>query len=86
MRFYLQNLARFHHLPTPQELVGMKEDLAFKETEMKKSEVTSSGLAGGMSMLLYNGLHHIFPWVFLQQNVNFAPNNSHIKRFINPSL
>ena len=43
----LQNLARFHHLPTPQELEGMKEDLAFKENEMKKSEATSSGLAGG---------------------------------------
>ena len=51
-----QNLARFHHLPTPQELEGMKEDLAFKETEMKKSEATSSGLAGGenYSMVLAN--------------------------------
>ncbi|KAK2157503.1 hypothetical protein LSH36_190g05020 [Paralvinella palmiformis] len=46
LEHFSRNLARFHHLPTPKELEGMKEDLAFKETEMKKSEVTSSGLAG----------------------------------------
>lgn len=42
----LINLQRFGHLPTPQELSSMKEDLAFKETEMSKSEHTASGLAG----------------------------------------
>jgi len=41
-----RNLARYHHLPTPQELNSMKDDLAFKENEMKKSEHTASGLAG----------------------------------------
>lgn len=41
-----RNLARFHHLPTPKELTGMKEDLAFKDSEMKKSQSTTSGLAG----------------------------------------
>ena len=46
--FVLQNLARFHHLPTPKELTTMKEDLAFKETEMKKSENTATGLASGL--------------------------------------
>jgi hypothetical protein len=40
-------MARVTHLPTPKELQSMKEDLAFKEGEMKKSEVTASGLAGG---------------------------------------
>ena len=40
-------MSRAHHLPTPKELAVMKEDLAFKENEMKKSEATASGLAGG---------------------------------------
>lgn len=40
-----RNLARFTHLPTSSELSTMKEDLAFKENEMKKSENTASGLA-----------------------------------------
>ncbi|XP_064626072.1 intraflagellar transport protein 74 homolog isoform X1 [Lineus longissimus] len=41
-----RNMARVTHLPTPKELQSMKEDLAFKEGEMKKSEVTATGLAG----------------------------------------
>lgn len=47
---FIQNLQRTGHLPTPQELEMMKKDLAFKETEMKKSETTASGLAGGKSL------------------------------------
>jgi hypothetical protein len=42
-----QNLGRFGHLPNASELAIMKDDLAFKENEMKKSENTASGLAGG---------------------------------------
>ena len=45
---HLQNLARFHHLPTAAELASMKEDLAFKDSEMGKSKTTASGLAGGI--------------------------------------
>ncbi|XP_041356943.1 intraflagellar transport protein 74 homolog [Gigantopelta aegis] len=41
-----RNMGRFSHLPTPKELAGMKEDLVFKEDEMKKSETTAMGLAG----------------------------------------
>ena len=40
-------MGRFSHLPTPKELAGMKEDLVFKEDEMKKSETTTIGLTGG---------------------------------------
>ncbi|XP_013407954.1 intraflagellar transport protein 74 homolog [Lingula anatina] len=40
-----RNLSRFSHLPTPKELANMKDDLAFKETEMKKSEATATTLA-----------------------------------------
>ncbi|XP_067677226.1 intraflagellar transport protein 74 homolog [Haliotis asinina] len=40
-----RNMGRFSHLPTPKELASMKEDLAFKEGEMKKSETTATGLA-----------------------------------------
>ncbi|KAL3869372.1 hypothetical protein ACJMK2_042060 [Sinanodonta woodiana] len=40
-----RNMGRFQNLPTPQELASMKEDLAFKEVEMKKSEYTTFGLA-----------------------------------------
>jgi hypothetical protein len=43
----VQNLQRTGHLPTPQELEMMKQDLAFKQTELQKSETTASGLAGG---------------------------------------
>ena len=44
---YLQNMGRFSALPTQSELAEMKEDLAFKEGEMKKSEYTALGLASG---------------------------------------
>lgn len=40
-----RNMGRFHALPSQSELAEMKEDLAFKEGEMKKSEFTSVGLA-----------------------------------------
>ncbi|KAJ8305919.1 hypothetical protein KUTeg_016464 [Tegillarca granosa] len=40
------NMSRFSHLPTPQELATMKDDLAFKEDEMQKSEQTTMSLAG----------------------------------------
>ena len=46
--FVKQNLGRFGALPTPNELGGMKDDLAFKEGEMEKAKTTASGLAGGM--------------------------------------
>ena len=42
-----QNMGRFSALPTQNELAEMKEDLAFKEGEMKKSEYTALGLASG---------------------------------------
>ncbi|WAR23747.1 IFT74-like protein [Mya arenaria] len=38
------NMGRFQALPSQNELAEMKEDLAFKEGEMKKSEFTSVGL------------------------------------------
>ncbi|KAJ8305730.1 hypothetical protein KUTeg_016275 [Tegillarca granosa] len=41
-----RNMSRFSHLPTPQELATMKDDLAFKEDEMQKSEQTTMSLAG----------------------------------------
>ncbi|XP_074642572.1 intraflagellar transport protein 74 homolog [Tubulanus polymorphus] len=41
-----RNMARVSHLPTPKELQNMKEDLAFKAQEMKKSEATTTGLSG----------------------------------------
>jgi intraflagellar transport protein 74 len=41
-----RNLQRTGQLPTPQELSQMKDDLAFKQNEMQKSEATASGLAG----------------------------------------
>lgn len=40
-----RNMGRFSHLPSPEELSNMKEDLAFKAGEMKKSEHTTLGLA-----------------------------------------
>lgn len=40
-----RNMGRFSALPTQNELAEMKEDLAFKEGEMKKSEYTALGLA-----------------------------------------
>ncbi|XP_052222325.1 intraflagellar transport protein 74 homolog [Dreissena polymorpha] len=40
-----RNMGRFQALPSQNELAEMKEDLAFKEGEMKKSEYTSMGLA-----------------------------------------
>ena len=40
-------MGRFSALPTQNELAEMKEDLAFKEGEMKKSEYTALGLASG---------------------------------------
>ena len=42
-------MARFTHLPTPNELASMKDDLAFKEGEMEKARATGSGLSGGES-------------------------------------
>lgn len=38
-------MGRFTNLPTPKDLMTMKEDLAFKEDEMKKSETTTIELA-----------------------------------------
>ena len=49
LNVYLQNMGRFSALPTQSELAEMKEDLAFKEGEMKKSEYTALGLASGKS-------------------------------------
>ncbi|XP_070563843.1 intraflagellar transport protein 74 homolog [Ptychodera flava] len=40
-----RNLSRSKHMPTPQELARMQEDLSFKENEMHKSQATASGLA-----------------------------------------
>lgn len=40
-----RNMGRFSHLPSPEELNNMKEDLAFKAGEMKKAEHTTLGLA-----------------------------------------
>ena len=44
---HFQNMGRFSALPSQNELAEMKEDLAFKEGEMKKSEYTALGLASG---------------------------------------
>ena len=38
-------MGRFTNLPTPKDLMSMKEDLEFKEDEMKKSEMTTIELA-----------------------------------------
>ncbi|CAH1779959.1 unnamed protein product [Owenia fusiformis] len=46
-----RNMARGHNLPTPKELATMKDDLAFKATEMKKSEATAAGLASEQEKL-----------------------------------
>ncbi|XP_006812262.1 intraflagellar transport protein 74 homolog [Saccoglossus kowalevskii] len=40
-----RSLGRTKHMPTPQELARMQEDLSFKENEMQKSQATASGLA-----------------------------------------
>ena len=48
--FGSQNMSRFQALPSQSELAEMKEDLAFKEGEMKKSEHTTVGLAQGISL------------------------------------
>ncbi|XP_076440903.1 intraflagellar transport protein 74 homolog [Babylonia areolata] len=40
-----QNMGRFTNLPTPKDLMSMKEDLEFKADEMKKSEMTTIELA-----------------------------------------
>ena len=40
-------MGRFQALPSQGELKEMKEDLAFKEGEMKKSEYTAVNLAAG---------------------------------------
>lgn len=40
-----RNMGRFTNLPTPKDLMSMKEDLEFKEDEMKKSEMTTIELA-----------------------------------------
>uniref|UniRef100_T1JMT6 Intraflagellar transport protein 74 homolog n=1 Tax=Strigamia maritima TaxID=126957 RepID=T1JMT6_STRMM len=39
------NLSHFHHIPSQQELMALKDDLSFKENEMEKSKSTSSSLA-----------------------------------------
>lgn len=39
-----RNMQRASHLPTPKELTSMKQDLQFKEVEMKKSEYTASNI------------------------------------------
>lgn len=41
-----RNLGRQKHMPTPEELSRMQDDLSFKQTEMHKSEATASGLTG----------------------------------------
>ncbi|XP_041475189.1 intraflagellar transport protein 74 homolog [Lytechinus variegatus] len=46
-----RNLGRQKHMPTPQELARMQDDLSFKQTEMHKSEATASGLTGESSRL-----------------------------------
>ena len=42
-------MGRFTNLPTPKDLMSMKEDLEFKEDEMKKSEMTTIELAARKS-------------------------------------
>ena len=49
-----QNLGRQKHMPTPQELARMQDDLSFKQTEMQKSEATASGLTGGTFPLFFH--------------------------------
>ncbi len=57
--YQLQNLGRFHHLPTPGELSSMKEDLDFKQGEMEKSKTTASGLAGGRFSKTFDVLFNV---------------------------
>ncbi|XP_077981097.1 intraflagellar transport protein 74 homolog [Glandiceps talaboti] len=46
-----RNLSRSKHMPTPQELARMQEDLSFKENEMQKSQATATGLASESTRL-----------------------------------
>ncbi|XP_038048644.1 intraflagellar transport protein 74 homolog [Patiria miniata] len=46
-----RNLGRTKHMPNPQELARMQDDLSFKQTEMHKSEATASSLAGESARL-----------------------------------
>ncbi|XP_071478902.1 intraflagellar transport protein 74 homolog [Diadema antillarum] len=46
-----RNLGRQKHMPTPQELSRMQDDLNFKQNEMHKSEATTTGLAGESARL-----------------------------------
>ena len=38
-------MGNFTNLPTPKDLISMKEDLDFKKNEMKKSELTTAELS-----------------------------------------
>ena len=53
-------MSRFTALPSQNELAEMKEDLAFKEGEMKKSEQTSMGLAQGKLTFLIAMFYYSF--------------------------
>ncbi|XP_072172439.1 intraflagellar transport protein 74 homolog [Diadema setosum] len=46
-----RNLGRQKHMPTPQELSRMQDDLNFKQNEMQKSEATTTGLTGESARL-----------------------------------
>ncbi|XP_022087754.1 intraflagellar transport protein 74 homolog [Acanthaster planci] len=46
-----RNLGRTKHMPSPQELARMQDDLSFKQTEMQKSEATATSLAGESARL-----------------------------------
>ncbi|XP_054713289.1 intraflagellar transport protein 74 homolog [Uloborus diversus] len=46
-----RNLSHFHHIPTPQELALLKDDLQFKEGEMEKSRMTVMTLSNEQKKL-----------------------------------
>ncbi|CAL1291231.1 unnamed protein product [Larinioides sclopetarius] len=46
-----RNIGHFHHIPTPQELALLKDDLQFKEGEMEKSRMTVMTLSNEQKKL-----------------------------------
>jgi len=65
-------MGRFQALPSQNEVAEMKEDLAFKEGEMKKSEFTSVGLASGRPYTIMNTgnvrVHFLSDWFRVSLN------------------
>ena len=49
----------------------MKDDLAFKETEMHKSEHTASGLAGGEAVHYLKSYDHISDTSYFLQKIMY---------------